>query len=103
MHSSDYGGGDVPLLIEYCEVIAAEADAKQRWLSERGHRVSCCFGELRDEELCAKVGDGVKGTIWWIFWTSGIETTALLRSDPDELPGLMSAALVVGSSEMSAV
>ena len=40
---------------------------------------------------------------WRIFWTSGIETTALLGSNPDELPGLMSGVPVVDSSVMSAV
>jgi hypothetical protein len=37
-----------------------------------------------------------------ILWTSGVEIFVLLRSDPDEFPGLMSAVPVVDSSARSA-
>ena len=30
--------GDVPLFVEHCEAVAAEADVTRRWLDEQGRR-----------------------------------------------------------------
>ncbi len=81
-----------------CSNFSAENSRKSPADSHKTHDFWRLVLETEEQNHCV-VGMAVT---WRIFWTKGIETTALRGSDPDELPGLMSAVPVLDILKMSA-